>query len=229
MAFVHEECVHAKIAEIHGAIFLTYTGNELFIPGFHLLALFLKLFDGGASAVRFLGSGDGLNHSVNLFLKNLLLNVMGHINLCERAMRHYDGIPVAGGDAAEKPLAVLFGEVGFIGYEDIRTGIELVELIAPLVQKMVRHDHHRLVDKAHALGFHDGSDAGHCFACPHHMVKEGRTFLNGSPDRIFLMRAKLNFRGRTDQLHMGTVIGRRNVRIESFVVEPGQPFAPVVI
>ena len=229
MTFVHEECIHAKIAEIHRAVFLTYTGNELLIPGFHLLALFFELFDGGASAVRFLGSGDGLNHSVNLFLKNLLLNVMGHINLGKRAMRHYDGIPVAGGDAAEKPLTVLFGEVGFIGYEDIRAGIERVELIAPLVQKMVRHDHHRLVDKTHALGFHDGSDAGHCFACPHHMVKEGRTFLNGSPDRIFLMRSKLDFRGRTDQRHMRAVIGRGNVRVESLIIELGQSFAPVVI
>ena len=61
------------------------------------------------------------------------------------------------------------------------------------------------------------------------MIEQTGSFLNGSPYSIFLMRTEFYSFGSAHQLKMGTVIGRRDVCVEFFIVEPGQHVPPLVI
>ena len=151
MAFVNKQGVHAQVAEVHGAIFFSRAGKQLRIPGFHFFPLLFQLLDRGPPAVVFLSGLYGFNHRVNLLLKNFLLDVAGHVDFFETGMGDNDGIPFACGDAAEKPLPVLFGEVRLVRNQNIRTRVKPVELVPPLVQQVVRHHNHRLFDKTHAF------------------------------------------------------------------------------
>ena len=108
-------------------------------------------------------------------------------------MRHNDGIPIAGGNTSKQPFPVLFGEVGLVRHQNMGIGIELVELIPPLVEKVVGDDHHRFGNKAHALGFHDGRYAGHGLSRADDVIEQGLAFLNGPPDGILLVRPKFYF------------------------------------
>ena len=94
---------------------------------------------------------------------------------------------------------------------------------------MVGDDNHRLGKKAHAFRFHHRGDAGQGLARPDNMVEQTCAFLNGSPDRVLLMRTQLDGFGRAHQFKVGAVIGRRDIRIELFVVELGQHVPTFVI
>ena len=61
------------------------------------------------------------------------------------------------------------------------------------------------------------------------MIEQACSFLNGPPDRVFLMRAQFDGFGSAHQLKMGTVIGRRDVCVEFFIVEPGQHVPPFIV
>ena len=61
------------------------------------------------------------------------------------------------------------------------------------------------------------------------MIEQACSFLNGPPDRVFLMRAQFDGFGSVHQLKMGTVIGRRDVCVEFFIVEPGQHVPPFIV
>ena len=76
---------------------------------------------------------------------------MRHVDLAEGRMRYDDGIPITGSDTSEQPLPVLFGEVRLVGYQDVCVRVELVKLVFPLIQQVIRYDDHGLGKKAHAL------------------------------------------------------------------------------
>ena len=94
---------------------------------------------------------------------------------------------------------------------------------------MIGDNNHGFGKKAHAFGLHHRSDTGQRFPCSHHMVEQTCPFLNGAPDRIFLMRTQLDGFGSAHQFKVGTVISWRHVGIEPLVVEFGKHVASLVI
>ena len=94
---------------------------------------------------------------------------------------------------------------------------------------MIRDNNHGFGKKAHAFGLHHRSDTGQRFPCSHHMVEQTSAFLNGAPDRIFLVRTQLDGFGSAHQFKVGTVISWRHVGIEPLVVEFGKHVASLVI
>ena len=133
MGLVDEQGVHAQIREVHGPVFLPGSGKQCLIAFLHFLSLLFELLDGGPSAFSGFGSLNGFDYRVNLFLEDFLLHVAWHVDFLEGAVRHNDGIPIAGGNAAKQPFPVLFCEVRLVGHQDIRIGIEFVKLIFPLI------------------------------------------------------------------------------------------------
>ena len=61
------------------------------------------------------------------------------------------------------------------------------------------------------------------------MVEQACSLLNGPPDGILLMRTQFDGLGRAHQFKVGTVIGRRDVRVEFFIVEFGQHVPPFIV
>ena len=193
VAFVHKERIHAQVGEINGGILFPRAREQKFIAGFHVFPLLFKLLDRGPASFRLLHGLNGFQHRINLLLQNLPLNVVRHVDFTEGAVRDDNGIPVSGRNTGKKPFPVLFGEVGLVRHQNMGIGIELVELIPPLVEKVVGDDHHRFGNKAHALGFHDGRYAGHGLSRADDVIEQGRAFLNGPPDGILLVRPKFYF------------------------------------
>ena len=125
-------------------------GGEGLQAGFQTLFRALQFFHKSAIAgVRVLKPDDF--QFVQLLLEEPPLGVLAQWNPLEAGVRDDDGVPIAGGDAAEELLAVLRLEIHFARDQDIRAGIKREQFGRELAEHVVGHGEHRLAGETKPL------------------------------------------------------------------------------
>lgn len=153
VGLVHKQAVHAQLLEGDDVILLG-GGLQLFQLDLQIFAGALQLFDGVPLAVLLLGLRDAVHNFVDLLIEEGPLAAHRQGYPLELGVPDDNGIKVAGGDAGTEFFAVLGLEVLFGGDQDIRAGIELQELAAPLLGQVVGDDEQGLAAQAQPPALH---------------------------------------------------------------------------
>ena len=106
-------------------------------------------------------------------------------------MRDDDGIPIAGGDAAEKFLAVLRLKILLAGGQDVCARIQRQQLGGELAEHVIGDDKHRLAGKAEPPRLHRGGDHRVGFARANDVGQQRVRCLQNAPDTRLLMRVQV--------------------------------------
>ena len=144
-------------------------------------------------------------------------------------MRDDDGVPISGGDAAEKFLAVLRLKILPAGDEDVCARIQREQLGRELAEHVVWHSEHRLARKAEPLQLHRGGDHGVGFARADDVGEQCVRRLQNPPDTGLLMLVKLNRLACAGQCQVIAVEGTQPGVVERVVVETAKPLAPRIV
>ena len=157
MDFIDDELVDAELVERNAAVSFRLVllferprlRGELFdgVHDFLDAEVFFRLFLHARRRkfiVASLEAGD-------LVFGHLAFELRRKLQALERGEGHDHGIPILCGDLRGESLAIHLLEILFRRHEDFRAWIKLVEGVARLRDEMVRHDHHRLLGKPHAL------------------------------------------------------------------------------
>ena len=157
MDFIDDELVDAELVEGDAAIALRLVllferprlRREL-VDGFHDFLdaeVFFRLVLCARRHKFFIASLE----TGNLALCHLAFELRRKLQPLECGKGHDHGIPILRGDLRGESLAVRLLEILFRRHEDFCAWIKLMEGVARLRDEMVRHDHHRLLGKPHAL------------------------------------------------------------------------------
>ncbi len=114
-------------------------------------------------------------------------------------MRDDDGIPISGGDSAEKLLAVLRLEILLAGGQDVRARIQRQQLGGKLAKHVIGDNKHRFAGQAEPPRLHRGGDHRVSFARTNNMGEQRVRCLQNAPDTGLLVRVKFNRPARTGQ------------------------------
>ena len=105
VCLVHEHPIHAEFLESQRVVFFVFSGERLQTGHQTFLGAFKLLYKATIRCARVFPA----NHLqlVQLFLEEPALRILGEGNPLEAGVRDDDGIPIPGGDPAEKFLPVL--------------------------------------------------------------------------------------------------------------------------
>ncbi len=197
MRLVHEQPVHAKFFKGQRVVFFVFGSQRLKFGFEPLLRLFKFFHQTAIGTVRVLA----LDHFqlVKLLLEKSFLGFAGKRDALKTGVSDDDGIPIAGGDAAEKFLAVLRLEILLAGGQDVCARIQRQQLGGELAEHVIGDDKHWLAGQAEPSRLHRGSDHGVGFACANDMGQKRVRRLQDAPDTCLLVRVKLNRSARAGQ------------------------------
>ena len=149
LRFVHEQAIHAEFLESQRVVLLVLRGEGLQASLQSLLCPLDFLHQPAIRRVRVLA----FDHFqlVKLFLEETFLRFACQRDAFETGVRDDDGIPIAGGDAAEQLLAVLRLEIYFARDQDVRAGIKREQFGRELAEHVVGHGEHRLAGETKPL------------------------------------------------------------------------------
>ena len=125
-------------------------------------------------------------------MKEPLLGFLGQRDSLKTGMRDDDGIPIAGGDAAEKFLPVLRFKILLARHEDVCARIQHEQFGRKLAEHVVGHGEHRLARQSQPLQLHRGGDHRVGLARADDMAEQRVGRLQNAPDAGLLMRMQLN-------------------------------------
>ena len=150
-----------------------------------------------------------------------------HADALEAAVGDDDAVPLAAGDLGGQDLAAFPRQVFLGGDEQLGVGIELHELAGELLQQMVGHDIHRLLDQPGLFHLHAGGGHRVGLAGPDGVGQQRVAAAHAAPDGVFLMRPE-----RDRLVHAGEVEVRAVEQpgpqiVVGVVVEPHQPLGAV--
>ena len=134
-----------------------------------------------------------------------------------------DGVIVAGGYTGTELFAVLLFKVFRCGDKDIRCGVKLQILRAPLFREMIRNNDQRLVTQTETLALLRDGNGSPSLACADYVSQQNILAIQPTGDCVKLMRAQDNLRVHTRKHQMATVILPWTGGIEAFIVELHQP------
>ena len=108
----------------------------------------------------------------------------------KRAVRDDDAVPLAAGDLGGEELAAVAGQVLLGGDQQLGVGVELHELAGELLQHVVGHDVHRLLDEPGLLHLHAGG--GHREGLPgaDRVGQQRVAAAHAAPDGVLLVRVQ---------------------------------------
>ena len=106
----------------------------------------------------------------------------------KRAVRDDDAVPLAAGDLGGQELAPLAREVLLAGDEQPGIGVELHELAGELLQHVIGHDVHRLLDEPGLLHLHAGGGHREGLAGADGMGEQRVAAAHAAPDGVLLVR-----------------------------------------
>jgi hypothetical protein len=141
-------------------------------------------------------------------------------------VRDDDGIPIAGGDAAEKLLAVLRFKILLARHEDVCARIQHEQFGRKLAEHVVGHGEHGLARQSQPFQLHRGGNHGIGLARADDMAEQRVGRLQDAPDTGFLVCMQLNIRARAGQRQVFAVKCADAGMIERVIVKPHEPFAP---
>ena len=166
---------------------------------------------------------------LQLLLEETLLGFARQRDALETGMRDDDGIPIAGGDAAEKFFPVLRLKILLARDEDVCARIQHEQFGRKLAEHVVGHGEHGLARQPQPLQFHRGGNHRVGLARADDMAEQCVGRLQDAPDTGFLMDVQLNVRARTGQRQVFTVECADARMIERVIVKTDEPFPPFVI
>ena len=160
---VHEQPVHAEFLKGQRVVLLVLGGERLKFGFQPLLRLFEFLHHAAIGTVRVLA----FDHFqlVKLLLEESFLRFARKRDALEAGVRDDDGIPIAGGDAAEQFLAVLRLEILLAGDQDVRARIQRQQLGGELAEHVIGDDEHRLAGQDQAASIPSRRRPS-CRSCP---------------------------------------------------------------
>ena len=162
---------------------------------------------------------------MQLLLKEAPLSVFAQRNALKAGVRDDDGIPIAGGDAAEQLLAVLRLEIHFARDQDIRAVIKREQFGRELAEHVVGHGEHRLAGETKPLQFHRCCDSCVRLSRTDDVSEQRIGGLQDAPYSRLLMRMKLDRPARAGQRQVVAVEGADACVVEGIVIEAAEPFA----
>ena len=125
----------------------------------------------------------------DLLAQELLLVVPRHADPLEGAVGDDDAVPLAAGDLGGEELAAVAGQVLLAGDEQPGVGVELHELAGELLQHVVGHDVHRLLDEPGLLHLHAGGGHREGLAGADGVGEQRVAAAHAAPDGVLLVRA----------------------------------------
>ena len=99
-----------------------------------------------------------------------------------------DAVPLAAGDLGGQELAAVAGQVLLGGDQQLGVGVELHELAGELLQHVVGHDVHRLLDEPGLLHLHAGGGHGEGLAGADGVGEQRVAAAHAAPDGVLLVR-----------------------------------------
>ena len=126
-------------------------------------------------------------------------------------------------------LAALAREVFLAGDEQLGVGIELHELAGELLQQVVGHDVHRLLDEAGLLHLHAGGGHREGLAGADGVGEQRVAAAHAAPDGVLLMRPQLDRLVHAGEVEVRAVEEAGPEVVVGVVVEPHEPLGAVGI
>ena len=108
-------------------------------------------------------------------------------------------------------------------------GIELHELAGELLQHVVGHDKHGLVDQPGLLHLHAGRGHRETLARAHRMGEQRIAAAHGAPDGVFLVLVQVNRPVHPRKIQMRAVEAAQAQIVVGVVVEPDETFGALRI
>ena len=144
-------------------------------------------------------------------------------------MRDNDGIPIAGGDAAEKFLAVLRLEILLARHEDVGARIQHEQFGGELAEHVIGNGEHGLARESQAFQLHRSGNHRVGLARTDDMAEQRIGRLQDAPNPRLLVMVKLNGRTRPRQRQVFAVKRADTRMIERVIVKAHEPFPPFII
>ncbi len=124
----------------------------------------------------------------DLLAEEPLLVVRRHADPLEAGMGDDDAVPLAAGDLGGQQLAAVARQVVLGGDQQLGVGVELHELAGELLEHVVGHDVHRLLDQPGLLHLHAGGGHGEGLAGADGMGQQRVAAAHAPPDGVLLVR-----------------------------------------
>ena len=140
----------------------------------------------------------------------------------ERRLLDDDGVPIVERGLGNEPPARIAGEIVLVGHQHAGRRVGVLKLVGELVEHVVRHHEHRLVDQAETLLFHRRDDHLQGLARPDRMIQVGVPGLHHAPDRAQLVIVEFVAQRQARQRHVRTVEAARREVVELAVVDRQQ-------
>ena len=134
-----------------------------------------------------------------------------------------DAVPLAAGDLGGQELAAVPREVLLGGDQQLGVGVELHELAGELLQHVVGHDVHRLLDQAGLLHLHAGGGHREGLAGPDGVGQQRVAGAHAAPDGVLLVRPQRDRLVHAGEVEVRAVEQAGPQVVVGVVVEPHQP------
>ena len=145
-------------------------------------------------------------------------------------MRDDDGIPVAGGDAAEKLRAAVLRKVILARRKDGGVRVQGQQLGRELREHVIGHGKHGFAGQSETLHLNGGGNHRVGFARAHGVGQENVAAAHATPHGIFLVRTQRDLAAAGGQRQMSTIEDTEPNGIELVVIQAAEPFpAPVIL
>ena len=155
--------------------------------------------------------------------EELLLVVPRHADPLERAVGDDDAVPLAAGDLGGQELAAVPRQILLGGDEQLGVGVELHELAGELLQQVVGHDVHRLLDEAGLLHLHAGGGHREGLAGADGVGEQRVAGTHAAPDGVVLVRPQPDGLVHAGEVEVRAVEEAGAEVVVGVVVEPHEP------
>ena len=217
VALIHKQSVRAELFKGDNIILFALIVQPL-KPCIQRFPRFLKLLDGVVFRIGVLCFLYLEHQLVDLLLEHHSLPFHRQRNAFKLAVTDDDRIVIARRNSRAEFLSVGRLKVLFGCDKDIRAGIELQKVAAPLLGQMVRHDKQRLAAQSQTLAFHSSRNHFKRLPCTYAVRQERIAAVKHMSDRVFLMRAEGDCRIHPLKGDMTAVVFAGTVAVEARIV-----------